>query len=265
MNAPSFPDPALCRKTTLALTGAAAVAALLSPFGSGPLFAQTPAAAPPVPAPAAADSKMPIKVSVAARISTLGLGIEASTLVTPNVAVRLGYNGYSYSHTESYQGVDYDGKLKLSSVPLFADLYPSTNSGFHVTAGLLFNSNSVTAHGKPNVSGGTQTFTLNGNPYTVSDVGSLDARMSFSKTSPYLGIGFGKPAGGGSMVQFLFDLGVVFQGKPKLSLTRSGGTTDPTLSATINTDLNAQRDKTQHDVNKFQYYPVVSFGVAYHF
>jgi len=246
---------------TTALMGAA-----LASLGAAPLFAQAPAAPPPSsPAPPAADSKTPVKVSVAARISTLGLGLEASALVTPNVAVRIGYNGYTYSHSASYQGVDYDGKLKLSSVPVLADLYPSQHSGFHVTAGFLFNSNTLTAHGKPSVTGDTQTFTLNNNTYNVGDVGGLDGRVTFSKTSPYLGIGFGKPSGGGSMLQLLFDLGVVFQGKPNLSLTRSGGTIDPVLASMIDADLSAQRDKTRSDLNKFQYYPVVSFGAAYHF
>lgn len=257
------------RKTPSVLMGVAALASL----GAAPLFAQTPAAPPPSPSspspsspvPPAADSKAPVKVSVAARISTLGLGLEASALVTPNIAVRVGYNGYTYGHSASYQGVDYDGKLKLSSVPLLADLYPSQHSGFHVTAGLLFNSNTLTAHGRPSVNGGTQTFTLNNNTYNVSDVGSLDGRVTFSKISPYLGIGFGKPSGGGSMLQLLFDLGVVFQGKPNLSLTRNGGTTDPALASVIDADLSAQRDKTRSDLNNFQFYPVISFGLAYHF
>jgi len=263
----AFSEPALCRKMMFALRSAAAIAAVLSLSEAKPLHAQIPTTLLPVAtaAPTAATAKMPLKVSIAARISTLGLGLEASALVTPNIAVRIGYNGYSYSHLETYQSVDYDSKLKLGSVPVLVDLYPSAHGGLHVTAGFLFNSNELTAHGRPSVNGDTQTFTLNGNPYNVSDVGSLNGRMTFSKTSPYLGIGFGRPAGSGSAVQFLFDLGVVFQGKPHLSLTRSGGTTDPTLTAAINSDLNVQQEKTQSDVNKFQYYPVVSFGLAYHF
>jgi len=97
---------------------------------------------------------------------------------------------------------------------------------------------------------------------------SLDpaANATQSRAAPYLGIGFGKPGGGGA-VQFLFDVGVVFQGKPRLSLARNGGIniTNPTLSDQINAAVAAQRDKTQSDINKFQYYPVVSMGLAYHF
>lgn len=214
----------------------------------------------------AAKIKPAVPVSAAIRVSTLGVGIEAAALVSPNLALRVGYSGYTYSHTQTSQDVTYDGKLKLSSVSALADVYPSQSGTFHVTGGLVLNSNTITAQGKPSVMGAAQTYTLNGVTYSAADVGTLDGRASFSKTAPYLGIGFGKPAGGGA-VQFLFDLGVVFQGKPHLSLARNGGIniTNPTLSDQINAAVNAQRDKTQSDLNKFQYYPVVSIGLAYHF
>ena len=222
-------------------------------------------AAPIQPKPAA-QSKPAAHASVAVRVSTLGLGVKASVLAGPNVALRLGYSGYSYSRTQTSKDVSYDGHLKLSSVSALADVYPSKSGTFHLTGGLLFNSNRITATGKPSSIDGTQTYTLNGMTYTAADVGTLDGRASFQKTAPYLGLGFGKPAGA-SPVQFLFDLGVVFQGKPHLSLARNGGinVTNPTLSQQINAAVNAQRDQTQSDLNKFQYYPVVSVGLAYHF
>lgn len=220
----------------------------------------------PLVAQAAAKPKSAVNASLAVRVSTLGIGVEAGVLAAPNVALRLGYSGYSYSHSQTAKDVMYDGKLKLSSVQALADVYPSKSGTFHFTGGLVFNSNEITAHGKPNVMNGTQTYTLNGMTFNASDVGTLDGRASFQKTAPYFGIGFGKPAGS-SPVQFLFDIGVVFQGKPHLSLARNGGIaiTNPTLSNQINAAINAQRDKTQSDLNKFQYYPVVSVGLAYHF
>lgn len=215
---------------------------------------------------AAAKTKPAVNAAVAVRVSTLGIGVEGSVLAAPNVALRLGYSGYSYSRTQTSKDVMYDGKLKLSSVSALADVYPSKSGTFHVTAGLVFNSNTITANGKPSLTNGTQTYTLNGMTFSAADVGTLDGRASFKKTAPYLGIGFGKPAGS-SPVQFLFDVGVVFQGKPHLSLARNGGIaiTNPTLSDQINAAINAQRDQTQSDLNKFQYYPVVSVGLAYHF
>ena len=224
------------------------------------------APAAPLVAQIAPAKKTAVNASLAVRVSTLGLGVEGSALVAPQIGLRLGYNGYSYSHTQTSKDVMYDGKLKLSNVSALADVYPMKSGSFHLTGGVVFNSNTITAYGKPSSTNGTQTYTLNGMTYSAADVGTLDGRATFSHTAPYLGIGFGKPAGA-SPVQFLFDVGVVFQGKPHLSLARSGGltVTDPVLNNEINAAVNAQRDQTQSDLNKFQYYPVVSVGLAYHF
>lgn len=269
MTIPTFSGLALRQKTALTLRSAtilrsaAAIAAVLSLSEAKPLLAQTPAAAPP--AAPAAPAKAPLSFGVSARVSTLGLGLEVGTQLNDYVALRLGYNGYSYRHSAAYQSVDYDAKLKLSSVSALADLYAGPHTGLHLTGGFLFNSSKVTALGKPGGDGASQTYQLNSTAYAAGDVGSLNGSLTFNKVSPYLGIGFSRPYGGGSGLSFISEIGIVFQGKPKLSLTRSGGTTDPTLGATINSDLSAQQDKTQSDVNKFQYYPVVSFGLAYHF
>ena len=76
---------------------------------------------------------------------------------------------------------------------------------------------------------------------------------------PYLGLGFGSPAHKGGLVGFLFDVGVGI-GKPTLSLTSTGAASNAALQA----DLDAQRDKTQKDFDKFKVYPVVSIGLAFH-
>ena len=229
-------------------------------------FAQTdPALAAPAETPAkpaiADPEKKPLQFGVTARVSTLGLGVEVGTQINDFVALRLGYNGFSYNRTQTYQAVDYDAKLKMSSVAALADFYPGKRTGLHLTAGFLFNNNKVEATGKPSSSGEAQTYQFNGVTYSASDVGSLNGSLAFNKTSPYLGFGFTRPYGGESGLKIVTEFGVVFQGKPHLSLDRSGGI----ANAQLDTDLAAQRDKTQSDVNKFQYYPVAAIGIAYTF
>jgi hypothetical protein len=62
-----------------------------------------------------------------------------------------------------------------------------------------------------------------------------------------------------------FDLGVVFQGSPKATLT--GTCTDPTpgLCSTFQSDLAAQQQTANDDLKNFRYYPVVTLGLAYTF
>ena len=156
-------------------------AALLFAFtclGAAPVaFAQTDAA------PAAPDKK-PLQFGVNARVSTLGLDVKVGTQINDFVALRLGYNGFSYNRTQTYQAVDYDAKLKMSSVTALADFYPGKRTGLHLTAGFLFNNNKVEATGKPSNSSEAQTYQFNGVTYSASDVGSLNGSPAFNKTSP---------------------------------------------------------------------------------
>lgn len=212
--------------------------------------------------------KKPVDAAVAVRVSTLGLGLELSKLINPNVAARVGFNTYSYNHDFDSSDITYGGQLRLRSISALADLYPGKRGAFHLTAGLLINNNKLSGQGKSD----NGTFTINGDPFSAQDVGALNADVTFpNKVAPYLGIGFGKPSEGGSPLRFVADIGVVFQGKPRVSLTSSNLNAllaNPATNATgtlLASDLAAQQNQTQHDVDKFNIYPVVSLGIAYHF
>lgn len=199
--------------------------------------------------------------SLGLRAGTLGLGAELSFAVSQRLALRLGADTYSpKTVTVTQQDVDYDAKAKLRSASLLVDWFPFANN-FRISLGAMINQNKVTATGKPNSNG---QFTINGQPINASDVGSLDAEVSFKKTAPYLGIGYGRPINGG--LSFISDLGVMFQGVPKSTLT---ATCSPTASApnctTLQNAVAAEQATLQDDLSKFKYYPVFSIGLAYTF
>ena len=199
--------------------------------------------------------------SLGLRAGTLGLGAELSFAVSQRLALRLGADTYSpKTVTVTQQDVDYDAKAKLRSASLLVDWFPFANN-FRISLGAMINQNKVTATGKPNSNG---QFTINGQPINASDVGSLDAEVSFKKTAPYLGIGYGRPINGG--LSFISDLGVMFQGSPKSTLT---ATCSPTASApnctTLQNAVASEQATLQGDLSKFKYYPVFSIGLAYTF
>ena len=199
--------------------------------------------------------------SLGLRAGTLGLGAELSFAVSQRLALRLGADTYSpKTVTVTQQDVDYDAKAKLRSASLLVDWFPFANN-FRISLGAMINQNKVTATGKPNSNG---QFTINGQPINASDVGSLDAEVSFKKTVPYLGIGYGRPINGG--LSFISDLGVMFQGSPKSTLT---ATCSPTASApnctTLQNAVASEQATLQDDLSKFKYYPVFSIGLAYTF
>jgi len=86
--------------------------------------------------------------------------------------------------------------------------------------------------------------------------------VKFNRTSPYLGIGRGRPPG--SRFAVVFDLGVVDQGSPKLSV-QPHPTAPALVPPQFYTDLEAERAKTEHDVKNDKYYPVFSIGLSFGF
>jgi hypothetical protein len=195
-------------------------------------------------------------VSVGLRFGTPGLGLEVGKLLTDHLSVRVGANYLKANATKDQSGVTYNATLKLQAISALVDLYPGRRGGFHFTAGIFTNPMTLTGTGQP--TGGT--YTINGVTYTSSQVGTLTAQGKFPGVSPYVGLGFGTPARNGAL-EFLFDLGAVI-GKPTISLTATGAAADPAFAA----DLQAQRDQTQRDVDKYlKVYPVLSFGLAYRF
>jgi hypothetical protein len=186
------------------------------------------------------------------------LGIEAGKWLVPHVSARVGANFGSFSQDgKENSDISYNIKLKLKAVEALVDLSPSARGNFHFTVGLLTNPVKLTGEGVP--TGGT--FDINDHTYTSAQVGTLEAEAKFPGASPYFGIGFGTPARKGGRVKFLFDLGASI-GKAKLLLTATGAANNSQLQA----DLQAQQQKTQDDLDKYaKLYPVLSFGLAFHF
>ena len=204
---------------------------------------------------AAADN-----TGVTAKIGTLGLGVELGHAFNDSFGIRLGVNKWNYSKDRTENGVDYDAKLKLSSVELLADWYPF-GGVFRVNAGLVANGNKFSLTAKPSASG---TFTFNGVTYSSSEVASASGNVDFNKSAPYFGIGWGTSSGSGLTIAA--DIGVLFQGKPKstLSVVCGPGASASTCSQ-LTSDVNAEQAKLDESLNNFRYYPVFSIGIGYRF
>jgi hypothetical protein len=193
---------------------------------------------------------------VGVRAGTTGVGADVGFGLMPTLSARIGYSGLSYSTDIDVTDVSYDTKLKLSNASALLDWSPL--GPFRLTGGFIFNDNRADVTGVP--SGGT--YTINGVTYPASAVGSLSGSVkSGNRAAPYLGIGYGNVAGAG--VNFYFDLGVMFQGEPKASLTAvCGPALPPAQCATLQSDVAAEQARLQDDVRNFKYYPVANIGVT---
>jgi hypothetical protein len=204
-----------------------------------------------LPGVAAADTSLGI------RAGTLGVGGEISYAVSQSLALRLGSDAYSRTGTATQEGIEYDYTAKLKTASLLADWFPLSNN-FRISLGVMYNGNKVTGVGRP--TGGT--FTINGITYQATDVGTVDAEVTFKKAAPYFGIGYGRPVNSG--LSLLFDLGVMFQGKPKTTLTANCTATTPNCSQ-LQSDVAAEQAALDDNLKNFKYYPVVTLGLSYTF
>ena len=196
--------------------------------------------------------------SIGLRAGTLGGGVELAHAFTETLGFRMGAGGLIYDTTETYENVAYDVNLKLATAQLLFDWFPFSNN-FRVSAGGMYNGNKLTMDGKPT----SGTYTINGRTYNASDIGTLNGKVDFRKFAPYVGLGYGRPIGKGLL--FEADLGVLFQGSPRSTLTVTCGPTIGASCAQLQSDVAAQQALLDDDGQKYKTYPVLSIGIAYVF
>lgn len=190
--------------------------------------------------------------AISARAGTLGLGLEASALVTPNLGLRAGGNFFSYSFTKTESDVTFDADLDFKAVTALVDLYPSSGGSFHFTGGVTTAPARVDGRGQPT----DGTYTFNDQEYTAAEVGTVLGTAEWPDLMPYAGIGWGTAAKGGA-VGFVFDLGVAI-GKPTINLSASSAVPGSTLEQ----DVEAEEAEIQREVNKYaKVYPVIQLGL----
>ncbi len=197
--------------------------------------------------------------SIGLRLGTLGGGVELAHAFSETTGFRVSANGLKTEDSDTYDDVRYDTEFRLRSAQLLFDWYPMANN-FRVSAGAMYNGNEFKLNGKP--SGGT--YTIDGTTYNASDIGSLDGKVDFRRIAPYAGVGYGRPIGKG--LSFLADAGLLFQGKPRASLSVTCGASTPSGTCTsIQNSVRNQENELDDDVRKFRLYPVLSVGLAYKF
>lgn len=178
---------------------------------------------------------------VGVRAGTTGIGADVAWSIAPTVSARLGYSALSWNKDVSTDTVRYDGKLKLSNFNTFLDFSPL--GPFRLTGGLIFNGNKYDVHGAP--SGG----------------GSIDGTVKSGRSAaPYLGVGYGNVSGMG--VNFYADLGVMFQGSPKASLSANCGSLSAAACASLQSQAAAEQGRIEDKLKNFKYYPVANIGLT---
>lgn len=205
-----------------------------------------------------APSSQAQNVALGLKAGSLGAGLDLTVRLAPIVNLRVGAQGFSYSRTFTEQGILYDGKADLRSAWALLDIHPGRN-GARISVGGVFSRNKLTG-----ASPSSGTVTVNGVAYPVAAVGTINGEATANDVCPYLGLGWGNAVAPGSPLRLALDVGVFYQGAPKVSLTAHPA--NPALvPPAFFADLEKERVKAEDDASKYKYYPVVSLGLSYRF
>jgi hypothetical protein len=206
------------------------------------------------------------QVAVAGKAGSLGLGLEVTLGISPQVNARLGANGFNYTDDHRrVSGIEYDATARLRTATALLDWHPG-GYGFRLTGGLVYNDTRIEGTSTPPASG---LYDIGGVPVPVALVGTLSGKIDFNPTVPYVGLGWGNAVSPGKKIGFYADAGVMFQGRGRATLTPNipagSPLNNPTARAALDILLRREESEIEKDVADYTVYPVVSLGLSYRF
>ena len=194
------------------------------------------------------------------KAGTLGLGLEGRWSPIPWLDVRAGFNKFDYEDDGYYASVDYQATLALSTTFLAAN-FKFPLSPFRVTVGAYANGNEFQMVNKDFAG---LNVDIGGGSFLPDDVGTLISTTSFEDTAPYLGVGFDFEVFG--KVGLNFDLGVLWQGEPIVTLEAVGlANAPPAVQALLVPAIEAERQLLEDEMSSLKAYPVISLAFIYNF
>jgi len=183
-------------------------------------------------------------LGVAGKVSTNGYGVELGYRFNDYLAVRAGIYTGSYDYSSTDAGVDYDYTLDFDNYPVMLDWHVFGGE-FRLTGGVVSNNNQLTGKASGLIDIGGTTY----NTTATTDI-------TFNKSSPYVGLGWGALPSTKRGLGFSFDLGVMMQGSPTATITAPG---------VPQADIDAEVAALNEDLKDLKYWPVISFGIGYTF
>ena len=181
-------------------------------------------------------------------------GLELEPLVTERFGIRGLVTGGSVLYDWDESGSRFDGKSRFGTGFLLADWHPYA-SGFRLSGGLAYSNQRFAGAARL----GAGTINANGINYSSAQIGSLDGRVTFSRASPYLGVGWGLTPRTRSRLYFSADLGVMYQRPSAMLMGGCGSALPASLCA------HAEEAEFREAADDLRLYPVISVGFGLRF
>ncbi len=189
--------------------------------------------------------------AIAIKASSLGFGVEVVKSFNKNLNLRLGGSYYKQKYSLTFvdgfsaEGLNY---TTVGSISLIADWH--FLSWLHLSGGVLYNMTELEIESRTTEP--QQFGDINVEPETI---GSVYYRLNPNEICPYLGLGFGRTISKSKVVSFNFDLGVVYQGSPKVTLEATG-----MVAPTANEE---QRKLLEDNVKDYKFFPFINFQLSF--
>jgi hypothetical protein len=218
------------------------------------------------------------RIGVSGGVSTMGINMQVATNLTKHLNLR-GVGNY-FDYTMTNQVIDsytVNGKLDFATGGVSVDYYPWAYHGLRFSPGVIFyNDNSATANVQ--VAGGTK-LSLNSVDYYSSAAnpitGAGSVLLNMRKPTPTVTLGWGNLINRrGGHWSIPFELGAAMMDTPGVNVALTGGVAcdvngancvNVATDATVQSNLTAQINKYKSNLNPYQFYPILSFGIGYNF
>lgn len=196
-------------------------------------------------------SAMAEPVGAGLSANTFGVGASVTWPWRPAMNVRVGTNRFSGRFDQPLQGIDYRGKLMLSGHSVLLDWYPN-RSNLRISTGVFYSGSRVTATARFQ-----QAVVVGSRVVNPSNIGHLEAEVRLGGFSPYLGLGWGNALKKQRGWSVGWDLGLIFQKAPKVSLKEEGSSYIPLA------DVLLEQQSIEEDLSDLSLYPLLSFTFHY--
>jgi len=210
-----------------------------------------------------------LDLGVGAKAGINGAGLNLSVGLTKTINLRLSVSQVSIDdETESVTvgddgaegDIDAELEFDFGSNAVVLDWHVF-NGGFRVTAGMFKQTGAV------DLTGSLQSdIIVDGQPLATTDLGDISGEVKLSDSyQPYLGIGWGRAAGGKGGFSFTADIGVAML-DPKVEFNATvnpgGNFAD---QAELDATLRDLENDAEDDLDDLEIWPVASIGVNYAF
>jgi len=190
------------------------------------------------------------------KFGTLGIGADATIYLDDWVNFRGNVGWLDFSYKDTIDDIDFDMDVDFRTAMLLLDFYPFEAGNFRISGGVVFQDNTLTVDGTIE-----SDESIGDNTYTPEEAGTITGDAEFDEVAPYIGIGYGNAVLPDGSLTFIVDFGVLFQ-TYDITITSDGtAANDPAFQA----DLKELEEDIEKELNRFKIYPVINFGIAYHF